>query len=86
MTKRQAKQKKGVEKKTPFAMSSRDLQKARQKLVAELGLEKYVLDLDLNGYAVVPPEVTGVTAAQLDRLRQVRPRHHAHPEQARRAD
>ena len=65
MTKRQAKQKKGVENKTPFAVSSSDLQKARQKLVAELGLEKYVLDLDLNGYAVVPPEVTGVTPAQV---------------------
>ena len=71
MSKHRAKQNKDAKKKAPFAVSSSDLQKARQKLVAELGLEKYVLDLDLNGYAVVPPEVTGVTPANLDRLTEV---------------
>lgn len=66
MSMRQAKQHKGAGKKTPFAVGSNDLQKARQKIVAELGLEKYVLELDLNGYAVVPPEVTGVTPAHVN--------------------
>lgn len=42
--------------------------KLRQRAIAELGLEKYVLELEVDGYTVVPPEVTGVTPAQVDRL------------------
>lgn len=47
---------------------SRDEQQVRQSLVAEHGLEKYVLELELNGYTVVPPAVTGVTMAEVDEL------------------
>lgn len=43
-------------------------QQARQKIIAELNLEKYALELELNGYTVVPPEVTGVTMDQVDEL------------------
>jgi len=50
-----------------FAKDS-EIQAARQKLVSELALEQYVLELDLNGYTVVPPEVTGVSAADVDEL------------------
>ena len=39
--------------------------------IAELGLEPYVLDIELQGYAVVPPDVTGVTDAEIDRLTQL---------------
>ena len=39
--------------------------------IAELGLEPYVLEIELQGYAVVPPEVTGVTDAEIDRLTQL---------------
>ena len=45
-----------------------DVQQARQNLVSELGLEKYVLELELNGFTVVPPEVTTVTTAQVEVL------------------
>lgn len=34
----------------------------------QLGLEKYMQELEEQGYTVVPPEVTGVTEAQLDRM------------------
>ncbi|MCY3840028.1 MAG: hypothetical protein OXH09_15475, partial [Gammaproteobacteria bacterium] len=40
----------------------------RHAAIAELGLEPYVLELELNGYAVVPPSVTGVTDEQIDTL------------------
>ncbi|MDE0440849.1 MAG: phytanoyl-CoA dioxygenase family protein [Gammaproteobacteria bacterium] len=40
----------------------------RNAAIVELGLEPYVLDLELNGYAVVPPSVTGVTDAEIDTL------------------
>jgi len=43
-----------------------EVQAARQDLVR--GLETYALELDLNGYTVVPPEVTGVTTADVDAL------------------
>lgn len=36
--------------------------------IAELGLEPYVLQLEVDGLAVVPPEVHGVTEARIDRL------------------
>lgn len=39
-----------------------------QKTVAEMGLEKYVLDIELNGFTIVPPEVTGLTDEKIDRL------------------
>jgi hypothetical protein len=40
----------------------------REQMIETLGLQRYALDLELNGYTVVPPEVTGVTAAHLDAL------------------
>lgn len=39
--------------------------------ITDLGLEPYVLDIELQGYAVVPPEVTGVTDAEIDQLTQL---------------
>ncbi len=42
-----------------------------QRHIEELGLGPYVLDLELNGYAVVPPSVTGVTDAEVDELTQL---------------
>jgi hypothetical protein len=48
-----------------FAKDS-EVQQARQELVA--GLEQYALELDVNGYTVVPPEVTGVTMDEVDTL------------------
>lgn len=47
-----------------------DIQIARQKLVSELGLQKYVLELDMNGYTIVPPAVTKVSPTQIDTLVQ----------------
>ena len=44
---------------------------AQRQAIAALGLEPYVLDIELNGYAVVPPAVTGVTPAQVERLTQL---------------
>ncbi|HIG43002.1 MAG: phytanoyl-CoA dioxygenase family protein [bacterium] len=43
-------------------------QKARQKIIAEQGLEKYAHELELNGYTIVPPSVTGVSAADIETL------------------
>jgi hypothetical protein len=42
-----------------------------QRAIAELGLEQYVLEIELNGFTVVPPEVTGVTPDQIARLTQL---------------
>ena len=36
--------------------------------IAQLGLEEYVLQLEVDGLAVVPPEVHGVVDAQIDEL------------------
>lgn len=36
--------------------------------ITHLGLEEFVLDLEVNGLTVVPPEVTGVTEAQVDEM------------------
>jgi hypothetical protein len=41
---------------------------ARQALVQAHGLERHAHELDLHGYTVVPPSVTGVTEADLDAL------------------
>ena len=42
-----------------------------QDAIADLGLDKYVLEIELNGFTVVPPEVTGVTMAEIDHLTQL---------------
>lgn len=45
----------------------------RERAVAEvsrLGLEHFVRDLDVNGYAVIPPEVTGMSGEFIDRVRE----------------
>lgn len=34
----------------------------------DLGLARHALEIGLQGYTVVPPEVTGITSAQVDRL------------------
>ena len=46
-------------------------QRDRNAVIADLGLEPYVLELELNGYAVVPPTVTGVSEEAIDRLTQL---------------
>ena len=43
----------------------------RNAAIAELGLEPYILELELNGYAVVPPTVTGVSEEAIDQLTQL---------------
>ena len=43
----------------------------RNAEISALGLEPHVLELELNGYAVVPPAVTGVTPEEIDRLTQL---------------
>ena len=39
--------------------------------IKDLGLEQYVLELEADGLAIVPPEVTGVTPEFLDRCTEV---------------
>ncbi len=39
--------------------------------IAQYGLEPYLLELESNGLTIVPPEVTGVTEALLDRCTEV---------------
>ena len=36
--------------------------------IAELGLEEYVLQLEVDGLAVIPPEVHGVSEERIDEL------------------
>ena len=43
----------------------------RNAAISALGLEPYVLELELNGYTVVPPSVTGVAPEMIDRLTQL---------------
>ena len=42
-----------------------------QRSIAEKGLEKYVLDIELNGFTIVPPEVTGLNDEKIDHLVEV---------------
>ena len=39
--------------------------------IRELGLEPYVLELEVNGLTIVPPEVHGVTEDQIDRMVEI---------------
>jgi len=39
-----------------------------QRTISEMGLEKYVLEIELNGFTIVPPEVTGLTEEKVDQL------------------
>ena len=39
--------------------------------IKNLGLERYVLELETDGLTIVPPEVTGVTPDMLDRQTEV---------------
>lgn len=51
-----------------------DTQEAPTRLapeIVELGLEQYVLQLEVDGLTVVPPEVHGVTEEQIDELAQL---------------
>ncbi len=50
-----------------FAKDS-EIQQARQASIEQLDLEQYAYELDLNGYTIVPPSVTGVTAEDIDHL------------------
>ena len=43
-------------------------QSKRQQIIADMGLEQYALELDMNGYTVVPPSVTGLTPEKTDKL------------------
>ena len=47
------------------------IHEARQKGIKDLGLEKYIAELEIDGYTVVPPEVTGVSIAEIDHLTAV---------------
>ena len=47
------------------------IHEARQKSIKDLGLEKYIAELEIDGYTVVPPEVTGVSIAEIDHLTAV---------------
>jgi hypothetical protein len=47
------------------------IHEARQKSITVLGLEKYIAELEIDGYTVVPPEVTGVSIAEIDHLTSV---------------
>ena len=47
------------------------IHEARQKSITDLGLEKYIAELEIDGYTVVPPEVTGVSIAEIDHLTSV---------------
>lgn len=49
-------------------MSNQNPHHARQKLIQSLELEHYAHQLDLDGYTVVPPEITGITEADIDAL------------------
>ena len=44
------------------------IHKSRQESIKSLGLNKYVAELEMNGYTVVPPSVTGVSIAEIDHL------------------
>ncbi len=39
--------------------------------VRKLGLERSLLELETDGFTIVPPEVTGVTSEALDRCTEV---------------
>jgi hypothetical protein len=39
--------------------------------IAELGLESYLKELDEQGYVVVPPSITGVSTAEINKLTQL---------------
>ena len=47
------------------------IHEARQKSIKDLGLEKYIAELEIDGYTVVPPEVTGVSIGEIDHLTAV---------------
>ena len=44
------------------------IHKSRQESIKSLGLNKYIAELEMNGYTVVPPSVTGVSIAEIDHL------------------
>lgn len=44
------------------------IHKSRQESIKSLGLDKYIAELEMNGYTVVPPSVTGVSIAEIDHL------------------
>ncbi len=52
-------------------MTAKTRMEELQETIAELGLQPYIEEIDEQGYAVVPPEVTGVTMAQVDELVQL---------------
>lgn len=44
------------------------IHKSRQESIKSLGLNNYIAELEMNGYTVVPPSVTGVSIAEIDHL------------------
>lgn len=44
---------------------------AAERGIKDLGLEKYALEIELNGFTVVPPDVTGVSEDVIDHLRDL---------------
>jgi len=55
----------GVDVRSPGVAKGLQLQ---AKAIADLKLEKYALELEMNGLTVVPPEVTGVTLERVDKM------------------
>ncbi len=51
-------------------VSDRKVQEARESLITQLGIGAYAQELDLKGYTVVPPEVTGLSESDVDALVQ----------------
>ena len=37
----------------------------------QLNIEKYALELDVTGYTIVPPEVTGMTPEKIEKIRNL---------------
>jgi len=50
------------------SLAAASARKKQAKSIAELGLEKYALELEMNGLTVLPPEVTGLTPERCDDL------------------
>ena len=44
------------------------IHESRQESIKSLGLDKYIAELEMDGYTVVPPSVTGVSTEDIDHL------------------
>ena len=44
------------------------IHESRQESIKSLGLDKYIAELEMDGYTVVPPSVTGVSTEEINHL------------------